>query len=62
MVDKETQINSATDLASYLLRAAKVAIVPGEGFGAPDHVRFSYAASEETIKEGVNRILYVLPE
>jgi hypothetical protein len=62
MVDRETQINSATDLASYLLRAAKVALVPGEGFGAPEHVRFSYAASLATIKEGINRILYALPE
>src|SRR4028119_1384166 len=45
MVDKDTQINSADDLAAYLLRAAKVAVVPGEGFGAPAHVRFSYANS-----------------
>jgi len=62
MVEKDTQINTASDLTDYLLRAAKVAIVPGEGFGAPDHVRFSYATSMETLKEGVNRILNVLPE
>jgi aspartate aminotransferase len=62
MVDKDTQINTASDLTDYLLRAAKVAIVPGEGFGAPEHVRFSYATSMEILKEGVNRILRVLPE
>lgn len=62
MVGKNRQINSATDLTNYLLEVAKVAVVPGEGFGAPDHVRFSYAASLENIKEGVNRILQVLPE
>lgn len=62
MVDKDTQINSADALAAYLLRAAKVAIVPGEGFGAPEHVRFSYANSMENIKEGIHRILQVLPE
>lgn len=62
MVDKDTQISTAADLAGYLLKTAKVAIVPGEGFGAPDHVRFSYATSMEQIKEGVRRILQVLPE
>jgi aspartate aminotransferase len=62
MVGKDRQINSAKDLTDYLLEVAKVAVVPGEGFGAPDHVRFSYAASLENIKEGVNRILQVLPE
>ncbi|HEX8552460.1 MAG TPA: pyridoxal phosphate-dependent aminotransferase [Abditibacteriaceae bacterium] len=62
MVEKDTQLQSADDLAAYLLRVAKVAVVPGEGFGAPDHVRFSYANSMENIKEGIRRILYVLPE
>ena len=62
MVDRDTQINSADNLASYLLRAAKVAVVPGEGFGAPEHLRFSYANSMKNIKEGINRILRVLPE
>ncbi|HEX8235726.1 MAG TPA: pyridoxal phosphate-dependent aminotransferase [Abditibacteriaceae bacterium] len=62
MVGKDQQINTADALAAYLLKTAKVAIVPGEGFGAPEHVRFSYATSMEHIKEGVNRILRVLPE
>jgi aspartate aminotransferase len=62
MVDKDRQLNTAKDLADYLLEVAKVACVPGEGFGAPDHVRFSYANSLENIKEGVNRMLRVLPE
>ena len=62
MVGKDRQINTATDLTNYLLEVAKVAAVPGEGFGAPDHVRFSYANSLENIKKGVNRILGVLPE
>jgi aspartate aminotransferase len=62
MVGKNRQIQTATDLTNYLLEVAKVAVVPGEGFGAPDHVRFSYAASLKDIKEGVNRILQVLPE
>ena len=56
------QINSAQNLTDYLLETAGVACVPGEGFGAPEHVRFSYAASLEDIKAGVNRMLQVLPE
>ncbi len=62
MVGKDQQLSTATDLTEYLLRVAKVACVPGEGFGAPDHVRFSYANSMQNIKEGINRILRVLPE
>lgn len=62
MVAKDAQIQTATDLSQYLLKTAKVAIVPGEGFGAPEHVRFSYANSMSNIKEGINRILRVLPE
>lgn len=62
MVGKDEQLSTATDLTEYLLRVAKVACVPGDGFGAPDHVRFSYANSMANIKEGINRILRVLPE
>ena len=62
MVERDLQITSAQVLADYLLRVAKVAVVPGEGFGAPEHIRFSYANSMENIKEGINRILQVLPE
>lgn len=43
-------------LAEVLLEKAKVAVVPGDGFGLPGHVRFSYATSRERIKEGMRRI------
>lgn len=62
MVGKDRQLSSAQDLTDYLLEVAKIACVPGEGFGAPEHVRFSYANSLENIKEGINRMLRVLPE
>lgn len=55
-------IQNSTDLTNYLLEFAKVAAVPGEGFGAPGYVRFSYANSLENIKEGINRILNALPQ
>lgn len=42
-------------LAQYLLEEARVAVVPGEPFGAPGFVRLSYATSDAVIKTGVER-------
>ena len=44
------------ELAEMLLDKVKVAIVPGEAFGTPGYLRFSYAISDEAITEGVERI------
>lgn len=49
-------INSASDFAEVLLEEARVAIVPCEGFGAGDYVRWSYATSTANITEGLNRL------
>jgi aspartate aminotransferase len=49
-------IQTATELASYLLRDAKVAVVPGEPFGSPHHLRMSYATSMDTIRRGLDRL------
>jgi len=49
-------ISSSSKLASYLLKEAKVATVPGEAFGAPDYLRFSYATSMQKIADGLERI------
>ncbi|SHI78337.1 aspartate aminotransferase [Geosporobacter subterraneus DSM 17957] len=49
-------INSSMDFAEYLLDNAKVAVVPGSGFGTDNYVRLSYATSLENIKEGLSRI------
>jgi aspartate aminotransferase len=53
---EDVEIRSASDFARYLLDTAKVAVVPGEGFGAPDHIRLSYAMSLEAIDKGMTRI------
>ncbi len=42
--------------AERLLREAEVAIVPGSGFGAPGHMRISFAAAMETIEEALARL------
>lgn len=49
-------IKGSADLASYLLDTAQVAVVPGDGFGADDYIRLSYATSDELISRGVERI------
>jgi aspartate/methionine/tyrosine aminotransferase len=53
-------INSSLELCALLLEEAKVALVPGEGFGAPGHVRLSYALSDDELEEGLARIVKVL--
>jgi len=45
-----------TALAKQLLELEHVAVVPGEAFGAPGHVRISYATSFDRIEEGVRRM------
>ena len=50
------EVASASDLGAYLLRHASVASVPGEGFGAPKHIRLSYAAPRAVLEEGIIRI------
>ncbi|MFR1051860.1 MAG: pyridoxal phosphate-dependent aminotransferase [Lachnospirales bacterium] len=50
------EIGSAEDFATAFLKQGLVAVVPGEGFGAPGFVRWSYAASMENIKEGLDRL------
>ena len=43
-------------VARRLLETAHVAVVPGEGFGAPGYLRISYATSMERIEEGLRRL------
>lgn len=47
-------------LAAYLLDAARVGVVPGSAFGAPGHLRLSYATSLAQIEEGLTRMAAAL--
>jgi aspartate aminotransferase len=47
---------SSNDFATRLLKEREVAVVPGEGFGAPGYIRLSYATSDEVIEKGIKRI------
>lgn len=51
-----TVINSAEDLALFLLAQGHVATVGGTAFGSPECIRFSYATSEDRIIEAFRRI------
>ena len=54
--DGETTIGDSTDLTMYILEKARVAVVGGVGFGAPDCLRLSYAAYDEELTEACRRI------
>jgi aspartate/methionine/tyrosine aminotransferase len=51
---------STTELASIILDEAKVAVVPGEAFGAPGYFRLSFALGDDDLGEGVTRIAELL--
>jgi len=54
--DGTTTVNNADDMAMYLLNTAHVIGVSGAAFGADNCIRFSFATSMDTLKEGVERL------
>ncbi|MFD1203918.1 pyridoxal phosphate-dependent aminotransferase [Sporosarcina contaminans] len=53
---KNTGYDNVDDFAEALLTEAKVAVIPGSGFGSPDTIRLSYATSIDLIEEAIKRI------
>jgi aspartate aminotransferase len=53
-------IKDDNDFAEYLLVEAGVAVVPGSGFGAPGHMRLSFATSMAILEDALSRIRRVL--
>jgi len=47
---------TSTELAELMLDKAEVAAVPGEAFGSPGYLRFSYALGDEDLAEGISRL------
>lgn len=47
---------SSVEFAARILEEEKVAVVPGEGFGAPGYMRLSYATSDAVIEKGLERL------
>ena len=58
--DGETTINNAMDLSMYILEKAHVATVSGCAFGSPNYIRFSYATSDDKLREAIKRMKNVL--
>ncbi|MEX2548852.1 MAG: pyridoxal phosphate-dependent aminotransferase [Nitriliruptoraceae bacterium] len=53
-------VGDTLQLAEVLLEEAKVALVPGEAFGAPGYARLSYALGDDDLVEGIERIARLL--
>ena len=53
-------VQTDVEFSTWLLENAEVAVVPGTPFGAPGHVRLSFATSMENLQNAVKRINTVL--
>lgn len=53
-------IETAAELAMFILEEGHVACVGGDAFGAPGCIRFSYATSDENIEKAIERVKDVL--
>ena len=54
------KIKDSFDLSDLFLNEAQVVTVPGDGFGAPGHIRFSYPVSSDLIRNGIKRVKKIL--
>lgn len=48
--------STSAELAEHLLETIKIAVVPGEAFGAPGYFRLSYALGDDDLAEGLLRL------
>ena len=55
-MDGMDDVASDVELAGWFLEEAGVATVPGSAFGAPGHLRLSYASSMEELEDAIGRI------
>jgi aspartate aminotransferase len=55
-IDRMDDIRDDVDLAAWLLEHAGVSTVPGTAFGAPGHLRLSFAASMDYLEDAIGRI------
>ena len=57
-----TMIRNSYGLAYYLLKEARVTVVPGAAFGSDNHIRISYATSMSNLEKGMDRIVKALAD
>jgi aspartate aminotransferase len=60
VIDGIDGLNNDVELAEWLMESAGVSTVPGSAFGAPGHLRLSYAASLEYLEDAVQRIKHAV--
>jgi aspartate aminotransferase len=51
-----SKVGDGATIAKQMLDDIKVAVIPGDSFGAPEYIRLSFATSEAKIKDGISRI------
>ena len=56
----DEKMPDATAACTRLLSEAGVALVPGDAFGAPDCIRFSYAVADDVLMDALARVRKVL--
>jgi len=49
-------ITNSTEFTTFLLDAARIAVVPGVEFGSDQHIRISYATALDKIQQGMDRM------
>lgn len=52
----DKKIQDSFTMADFLLEEARIAVVPGGAFEAPENLRISFAASMDTLKEAMDRM------
>jgi aspartate aminotransferase len=55
-IESQESIRDDLELASWILDEAGVSTVPGSAFGAPGHLRLSYASSMEQLRDAIGRV------
>jgi len=56
VLENRPDLSGDIPFAEFLLEQAEVAVVPGSAFGAPGHVRLSFACGLETLETAIGRI------
>lgn len=56
LIQRLPDVDDDQQLATFLLENAGVALVAGTGFGTPGHLRLSFAASLDTLKQAISRV------
>lgn len=56
LIDKIDDVNNDADLAEKLITDAQIAVVPGSAFGAPGHIRISFATSKDMLDKALTRL------